>query len=267
MFTSKSRRAPTAVTGQAFGVGVSLTASDAKLMALMLEWLPPQWEQDGIGIRPVSLRLTRTGSDAYELQRDGFLQRDLPLDQAIRLYEWSLRNHIAATAPDHVFVHAGVVARDGKAIVIPGPSFSGKSTLVAAMVGAGATYFSDEYAVFDASGLVHPYPKHISIRTEGVPAKRTNQHPHSLGAAIATDPAPVGLVLVTQYRRAAQWHPVALTPAQSTLELMKHSFAAEARAPKTIATLAAAVERAVALKGDRGDADAIAASLLASPFS
>jgi hypothetical protein len=42
-------------------------------------------------------------------------------------------------------------------MVLPGKSFAGKTTLVAALVRAGAEYWSDEYAVLDANGDVHPY--------------------------------------------------------------------------------------------------------------
>src|SRR5690606_18912213 len=46
-------------------------------------------------------------------------------------YESYLRIKIAEYARNVVFVHAGVAAWKGKAIVIPGNSYSGKTTLVA----------------------------------------------------------------------------------------------------------------------------------------
>ena len=63
---------------------------------------------------------------------------------------------VAAALPDRVAVHAGVVAFAGRAVVIPGPSHSGKSTLVQALVEAGATYLSDEFALLDEAGRVWP---------------------------------------------------------------------------------------------------------------
>jgi uridine kinase len=41
-------------------------------------------------------------------------------------------------------------------IAIPGRSFSGKTSLVTALVRAGAVYYSDEFAVIDRDGLVRP---------------------------------------------------------------------------------------------------------------
>ena len=56
-----------------------------------------------------------------------------------------------------VFIHAGAVGWRGKAIVFPGNSFFGKTTLVAELVRRGAAYLSDEYAILDENGVVHPF--------------------------------------------------------------------------------------------------------------
>ena len=65
--------------------------------------------------------------------------------------EARIRVQVATSSETRVFVHAGVVGWHGRAIVIPGESRSGKSELVTALVQAGATYYSDEYAVLDAA--------------------------------------------------------------------------------------------------------------------
>ena len=54
-------------------------------------------------------------------------------------------------------MHAGAVAWRDRGIVIPGRSHSGKTTLVRALVEA-ARYYSDEFAVLDPQGRLHPYP-------------------------------------------------------------------------------------------------------------
>src|ERR671929_229610 len=87
--------------------------------------------------------------------------------------------------------HAGVVGWQGRAILIPGRSFSGKSTLVAALVRAGATYYSDEFAVLDERGRVHPFPKKLSMRLEG--SARPRFAPvEELGGRRGTTPLRVG---------------------------------------------------------------------------
>jgi len=79
-------------------------------------------------------------------------------------FETDLQLYVAEMAPRRLFVHAGVVGWRGQAIIIPGRTFTGKTTLVAALVKAGATYYSDEYAVLDVRGRVHPYARPLGIR-------------------------------------------------------------------------------------------------------
>src|SRR6202158_4766995 len=95
------------------------------------------------------------------------IARTLDLAEAFAALESDLQLYVAENAPHRLFVHAGVVGWRGNAIIIPGSSFTGKRTLVAALVGAGAPYYSDEYAILDRRGRVHPYPKPLSIRAGG----------------------------------------------------------------------------------------------------
>ena len=90
------------------------------------------------------------------------------LIHAIDALESDVQLFVAETAPHRVFVHAGVVAFGDKAIVIPGRSFAGKTSLVAALVKAGAIYYSDEYAVLDERGRVHKYTRRLGIRQKGI---------------------------------------------------------------------------------------------------
>ena len=68
-----------------------------------------------------------------------------------------------AGRPDHLVFHAGAVARNGRAVVLPGSSNRGKSTLTTALVGAGYDYLTDEAAAVDTAGVVHPFAKAIAL--------------------------------------------------------------------------------------------------------
>ena len=103
------------------------------------------------------------------------------LDAQVRMF-------IAANTRDWIFVHAGAVACGGRAVVLPGESFSGKTTLVAALVQAGASYYSDEYAVLDADGRVHPYARRLSIRSDGGEPTQ-ERHVGELGGVAAEESA------------------------------------------------------------------------------
>lgn len=75
-----------------------------------------------------------------------------------------IRLIVAEFAVGRVFLHAGVVGWNGRAVIVPASSFSGKTTLVAELIKKGALYYSDEYAVLDENGLVYPFPKKLSVR-------------------------------------------------------------------------------------------------------
>jgi hypothetical protein len=189
------------------------------------------------------------------------LAKEHELGPVLKFFEARLRQTVAEMAPRRVFVHAGVVAHRGRAIVIPGPSMSGKSTLVAELIKCGATYYSDEYAVVDDKGMVYPFAKPISLRAPGS-FEGIDCDAEQFGGAIGAKPVPIGLVLITRYAAAAKWHPRKLTPAQGALALLAHSIAARNRPRRVMATLCQALEKALVLKSARGEASGLAQHLL-----
>ena len=160
---------------------------------------------------------------------------------------------VAERAPNHLFIHAGVVGWEGRAIVMPGSSFAGKTTLVQAWLEAGATYYSDEFAVLDRAGRVHPFARPLAIRDSATSVSR-RVPVASLGAESGTTPLPVGLVLVTSYRAGAQWRPRRLTPALALLALMRHTVAARGNPAYSMPILKQAVSGGAAFAGVRGEA-------------
>ncbi len=159
---------------------------------------------------------------------------------------------VAEHAPNHLFVHAGVVGWKGHAIVMPGSSFAGKTTLVQAWLEAGATYYSDEFAVLDCAGRVHLFARPLAIR-DGSTVGSRRVPVASLGAESGTTPMPIGLVLATSYRPGARWRPRRLTPALALLELMRHTVAARGNPTHSMPILKQAVS-GVAFAGVRGEA-------------
>lgn len=74
------------------------------------------------------------------------------------------RRVVATAAPDAVTLHAAACARDGRAVVLSGPTESGKSTLSAGLGLAGFEYLTDEVVILDPdSDAVAPYPKPLNI--------------------------------------------------------------------------------------------------------
>lgn len=77
---------------------------------------------------------------------------------------WEITRAAIDSERRSILVHAGVVARDGRAVVLPAPPDAGKSTLVAALVAAGFDYLSDEAAVIDPATLrCRPMPRPLGL--------------------------------------------------------------------------------------------------------
>jgi hypothetical protein len=181
---------------------------------------------------------------------------------ATGILDAAIRARIALRAPERIFVHAGVVSYRGHAIVVPGPSFSGKTTLVAALLANGATYMSDEFAVLDESGAVHAYPRPLGVRA---PGSRNEQRlePAERGFSVAQGPLPVGLIAITAYRPGARWEPSPRTSGEGALALLANTVPARERAAEALRAVRAAAEGARVLESERGDADEAARRLLA----
>jgi hypothetical protein len=132
---------------------------------------------------------------------------------------------------------------------------------VAALVQAGAEYWSDEYAVLDGDGLVHPYPKPLSVRINDT--RVTEERPiESLGARAGDRPLPVAMIAFTSYRPGAAWILRPRTAGEGAVKLLEHSVAARSRPEQVLAAVRRAATDAVVLEGDRGDADEAAGALL-----
>jgi serine kinase of HPr protein (carbohydrate metabolism regulator) len=189
------------------------------------------------------------------------MARTTDLGVVCETLESRMRAYVAERARRRVFVHAGAVGWRGRAIIIPGRSFSGKSSLVAELVRAGATYYSDEFAVLDESGRVHPYAKPLSLRAEGE-VRQEHFGVEELGGTAGVGPLPVGLVLVTEYEPGARWQPRRLTQGQGALALLSHVVAARRRPARSLAALERVVATAPVLKGRRGDASEITGRIL-----
>jgi hypothetical protein len=191
------------------------------------------------------------------------IARSADLEDVLEAFDSDLQLCVAEAARRRVFVHAGVVGWKGCAILVPGRSNTGKSTLVARLVQAGATYYSDEYAVLDIRGRVHPYPKPLSIREHGN-GKRTKYPVEVLGGAAGSRPLPVSLVVSAAYKPGARWRPRMVSAGKGMLLLLKNALAARREPERVLVALRQVVEEAEVLEGARGEAAEIVEGLLAA---
>jgi hypothetical protein len=168
---------------------------------------------------------------------------------------------VAEFAVGHVFVHAGVVAWKGEAIVIPAKSFSGKSSLVLELVRQGALYYSDEYAIIDEQGLVAPFPKMLSLRTAGT-REQTDHAIEQFGGRIGTTKIPIRLIVLTSYTAGALWEPTELSGGRAVIAVLRDTIPVRNDPQFTLAVLSRVTETATVIESSRGEAAAAAAEIM-----
>lgn len=253
---------------KSYGVRIGIRSNDPVALDSAREHLPSEWQHLASPLVDRLYSIVIGSRAARGVQRQNLLYGDdvqlasSPQRESIfEILESDLRLFVAELATDRVFVHAGVVGWNGQAIVIPGRSYSGKSTLVAELVRAGATYYSDEYAVLDSRGRVHPFAKPLELREEGE-FTQTKITVAELGGRSGTKPLPVGVVLMTQFKRGARWRPRKLTAGRGVLEMLFNTVSARRSPERALATLQRVTDQADVLKGVRGDAGQVVDALL-----
>ncbi|MFP5409873.1 MAG: HprK-related kinase A [Gammaproteobacteria bacterium] len=95
--------------------------------------------------------------------------KPLPYDQAFPMLEWGLNWCVSTQAHQYLIIHAGAVEKHGRAVILPAPPGSGKSTLTAALMLSGWRLLSDELTLIDRkTGLIHALPRPVSLKNESI---------------------------------------------------------------------------------------------------
>ncbi|HEU4752345.1 MAG TPA: hypothetical protein VFU47_04480, partial [Armatimonadota bacterium] len=254
------------ITFTSYGLRIGVRVNDPGVLPDITAALPPDWKPAAGGPvdRLYSFRVARESRlRSYNLVFAGpvRLARTFDLREALAHLEGDLQLYVAERARRRVFLHAGVVAWKGQALVFPGMSYAGKSTLTAALVRAGATYYSDEYAVLDAEGRVHPYARPLLIRDgEGgvrrVPAAE-------LGGDTGAKPLPIGLIALCRYEEGARWRPRRLPRSQAILSLLVNTVPARHQPRRVLPVLHHLARSTDVVKTRRGEAEEVLRFLLA----
>jgi len=231
----------------AYGSRIGLRTTDVSALAELKERLPPGARASSSPVVAQLYSLVVGGAaTAPGIRRFSIayanatrLARTTDLAEAIEAIGTDLRHYVAASARGRVFVHAGVVAWKGRAIVMVGRASPAQSRLVAALVEAGATPYSDEYAVVDGRGRVHPY--------EVVDGGR---------------PLPLGIVADLAFRAGAPWRIRRLSRGKGALALLGSAVAVR-DAADAVTALVRAVTDAAVVKGVQGEPAEAAGRILA----
>ena len=212
-------------------------------------------------VRPASPR--RWLRPIVLLQLDGVsLFQPLPLKQAFPMFEWGLNWCVANRANQFLIIHAAVLEKDGRAVILPAPPGSGKSTLCAALAHRGWRLLSDELALIDVdNGNVMPSPRPISLKNASIGLMRDYlQQPvisppvHETikgtvaqlkapadSVARALEPARPAWVIFPQYQAGAGPVLAPMPKAQAHLKLAQNAFNYSLLAARGFDTLAGVI--------------------------
>jgi hypothetical protein len=162
-----------------------------------------------------------------------------------------------SSLPTNFYLHAGAVFWNNQGIILPGKSFSGKTTLVKEFIKAGAVYITDDLTVLTKTGEILPFPRTLAIRTETGRELRTAEF---FGARTLTEKVKLKMILFTEFEEKAEWKPQILPPGQTVMKLMENFYyrpairEAPAQIVKALAELTSGIKT---FKGKRGDTQSV----------
>lgn len=155
-----------------FRVGSDWAAPVAALRRLYAGYPAPE---DGVADFTVRLEAVRPWRrlvrPSVAIRGDFTLPEAVPmaLEHGLLAAEMGMNLQMALGHRGHLLLHAAVVERDGRALLMTGESGAGKSTLAALMGERGWRLLGDEFALIDlVTGQVHPFPRLISLKNSAI---------------------------------------------------------------------------------------------------
>ncbi len=134
-----------------------------------------------------------------------------------------------------VVLHAGAVRWNGKAVLVAGPSGSGKSSMIAWLMDRGFEYLSDEAAVLDGAGTLCGLPRALVVKPgaaekiaclpafEGALSIQSGSHTivRPVNMEFATGSSPCGLIIFPIFDSSATISVTPLNTAQTAMKLVE----------------------------------------------
>lgn len=246
---------------EAFGVKIGVRSNNIKIIEKLKDGLP--------FLLPIDLKEIpiEAAEHIYSVYRSKSRRRPnltyLGQEEVVRqafnerkvdLIESQIRMTVAEFAEDFVFLHAGAIGYKGKAIIIPARSFSGKTSLVAEFAKRGFEYYSDEYAVLDRNGLVHPFTKKLSIRGIIDDYQQVDIGVEELGGRKGVVPLEVGLILVSRYVKGGKFTPELVSAGAGIIESIANSVSIRQNPQFVLQVLSLVTNRAKIVKTNRSEA-------------
>ncbi|MET0081733.1 MAG: HprK-related kinase A [Sedimenticola sp.] len=208
--------------------GLSLLYSEAQ-MAEQAEFIDFHIRIDS----PKSIR--RWFSPQIYFYFDGFKPfNPFPVEQALPLFEWCLNWSISQHAHQYLIIHAAVIEKGGRAVIMPAPPGSGKSTLCAGLVNRGWRLLSDELTLLSLQdGSAVPLARPVGLKNNSIDVIRSFAPEATISAvtrdthkgAVAMMKPPAESVRRIGERATPAWVIFPRYVADSDAELVPHSKA------------------------------------------
>ncbi len=112
--------------------------------------------------------------------------KPLPADQAYAMLEWGMNWCIASHAHQYLLLHAAVLERGGRALILPGEPGAGKSTLTAALMLDGWRLLSDELTLLDRECRLWGLARPVSLKNASIGVIRAHA-PQAVFGDVAQD--------------------------------------------------------------------------------
>jgi hypothetical protein len=197
-----------------------------------------------------------------EVMLDGTVaHRSRHAGSAIDWILWKASAEALARIDDLILIHAGAVAWRGRAVLLPAPPDSGKTTLAAALTAAGFAYLSDEAAPIDPfSRRVVPFPRALWLESASVEAldrflangegervrRNGTSHvaPGDLRRGRVGAPVRIRHIVFPRYTEGARTELIPLSRAEGVVEIGRNAFNLDTFGSQGIDVLASVVRGA-----------------------
>ncbi len=191
--------------------------------------------------------------------------------------EWLINWEVIQHRNEFLQLHAASLSREGLGLVMPGHTGSGKTTLTAALLARGWSYYCDEFALIHPETLaLHPFPRALCIKEPGfevvdrlalrlerkTPYQKVTKgrvaylNPLDIRTDIVSRPAPVRWMVFPRYAAGATPTLKPMSPAQAAYEAARQCFNFPVYRGRAVALLAAIVRSAACYQLISGEIEA-----------
>jgi hypothetical protein len=239
----------------AFGSCIRFSSGDAESYSIIDRFVFPSFPRVAASGKEVDLEISLDRvEDKFRLTADGILcSSSISESETAANLIHVIDEKVVERLSTLRAVHAGVVTWRGQGMLFPGQSHAGKSTLVAAFLQRGATYFSDEYALIDPEGRVNPYPRSLLLRNGGAEQRPISASDHD--AQTGLEPAPIRWIFSLQFDPEATLKITEVGQSLGMVLLLSNTPHWLERSPELMSTFQRAVSGARCFAGNRHTAE------------